>query len=92
MQATVETARVSTSRTDLGPFCQNPILALITPLFGGKKAMMPIPPKYDQGRVRHFKEMIESGEFKPVIDRRYRLDQIVRPTDTSRRGRRSATS
>jgi NADPH:quinone reductase-like Zn-dependent oxidoreductase len=27
--------------------------------------------------VRHFKEMIESGEFKPVIERRYRLDQIV---------------
>ena len=63
--------------TDLGPFAQNPILALITPLFGGKKAMMPIPPKYDQERVRRFKGMIESGEFKPVIDRRYRLDQIV---------------
>jgi NADPH:quinone reductase-like Zn-dependent oxidoreductase len=63
--------------TDLGPYSQNPILALITPLFGGKKAMMPIPPKYDQERVRHFKEMIESGEFRPVIDRRYRLDQIV---------------
>jgi NADPH:quinone reductase-like Zn-dependent oxidoreductase len=63
--------------TDLGPFAQNPILALITPLFGGKKAMMPIPPKYDQERVRHFKELIESGAFKPVIDRRYPLDQIV---------------
>jgi len=38
---------------------------------------MPIPPKHDQDRVKRFKEMIESGEFKPVIDRRYRLDQIV---------------
>jgi NADPH:quinone reductase-like Zn-dependent oxidoreductase len=63
--------------TDLGPFAQNPILALITPLFGGRKAMMPIPPKYDQGRVQYFKELIESGAFKPVIDRRYPLDQIV---------------
>jgi NADPH:quinone reductase-like Zn-dependent oxidoreductase len=63
--------------TDLGPFAQNPILALVTPLFGGKKAMMPIPPKYDQDRVRGFKEMIEAGEFKPVIDRRYPLGQIV---------------
>jgi NADPH:quinone reductase-like Zn-dependent oxidoreductase len=63
--------------TDLGPLSQNPILALITPLFGGKKAMMPIPPKYDQELVRHFKEMIESGAFKPVIDRRYPLDLIV---------------
>jgi NADPH:quinone reductase-like Zn-dependent oxidoreductase len=28
--------------SDLGPFAQNPILALITPLFGGKKAMFPV--------------------------------------------------
>jgi NADPH:quinone reductase-like Zn-dependent oxidoreductase len=63
--------------SDLGFLAQNPILALITPLFGGKRVMFPIPPKYDQERVRGFKEMIESGEFKPVIDRRYRLDQIV---------------
>jgi NADPH:quinone reductase-like Zn-dependent oxidoreductase len=63
--------------SDLGPLSQNPILALITPLFGRKKVMFPIPPRYDQKRVRHFKEMIESGEFKPIIDRRYRLDQIV---------------
>jgi NADPH:quinone reductase-like Zn-dependent oxidoreductase len=63
--------------SDLGPLSQNPILALITPLFGGKRVMFPIPPKYDQQRVRHVKEMIESGAFRPVIDRRYRLDQIV---------------
>jgi NADPH:quinone reductase-like Zn-dependent oxidoreductase len=63
--------------TDLGPLSQNPILALITPLFGGKKAMMPIPPKYDQELVRHFKEMIESGSFRPVVDRGYPFDQIV---------------
>jgi NADPH:quinone reductase-like Zn-dependent oxidoreductase len=63
--------------SDLGPLSQNPILALVTPLFGGKKVMFPIPPKYDQERVRHFKKMIESGEFKPVIDRRFSLDRIV---------------
>lgn len=63
--------------SDLGPVSQNPVLALITPLFGGKKVMFPIPPKYDQERVRHLKAMIEGGAFKPVIDRRYRLDQIV---------------
>ncbi|MGE5285947.1 MAG: zinc-binding dehydrogenase [Micromonosporaceae bacterium] len=36
-----------------------------------------LPPKHDQQIVRHFKELIESGQFKPVIDRRYRLDQVV---------------
>ncbi|MGH2595293.1 MAG: NAD(P)-dependent alcohol dehydrogenase [Actinomycetota bacterium] len=63
--------------SDLGFLSQNPILALITPLFGGKKVLFPIPPRYDHARVKGFKEMIESGEFKPIIDRRYRLDQIV---------------
>ena len=63
--------------SDLGPLSQNPFLALTTPLFGGKKVMFPIPPKHDQQGVRHFRELIESGTFTPVIDRRYRLDQIV---------------
>jgi NADPH:quinone reductase-like Zn-dependent oxidoreductase len=62
--------------SDLGPLSQNPILALITPLFGGKRVMFPIP-RDDQEMVRYFKGLIESGEFKPVIDRRYPLDQIV---------------
>ena len=39
--------------------------------------MFPVPPTYRQAEVRRFKEMIESGEFKPVIDRTYPLDQIV---------------
>jgi NADPH:quinone reductase-like Zn-dependent oxidoreductase len=38
--------------------------------------MFPIP-KHDQEIVRHLKELIESGLFKPVIDRRYPLDRIV---------------
>ena len=38
--------------------------------------MFPIP-KHDQLMVRYVKELIESGQFKPVIDRTYPLDQIV---------------
>ncbi len=62
--------------TELGPFPQNPILALITPLFGGKKVLFPIP-KHDQEMVKYIKGLVESGAFKPVIDRRYPLDEIV---------------
>jgi NADPH:quinone reductase-like Zn-dependent oxidoreductase len=62
--------------SDLGPLSQNPILALITPLLGGKRVMFPIP-RDNQEMVRYFKELIASGAFKPVIDRRYPLDQIV---------------
>jgi NADPH:quinone reductase-like Zn-dependent oxidoreductase len=63
--------------TDLGPWSMNPALALITPLFRGKKVRFPIPKKHSRDEMRHMKEMIESGAFKPLIDRRYPLDQIV---------------
>src|SRR5215213_1068368 len=62
--------------SDLGPLAQNPILALITPLLRGKKVMVPIP-KDDQEMVRYLKGLIESGAFRPLIDRRYRLEEIV---------------
>jgi NADPH:quinone reductase-like Zn-dependent oxidoreductase len=62
--------------SELGRWAQNPVLALVTPRFGGKRVMFPIP-KHDQQMVRYFKELIESGQFTPVIDRRYPLDQIV---------------
>lgn len=63
--------------TDLGPWAQNPILTLATAPFGGRKAMLPISPRYDQELVEYFRGLIESGQFRPVIDRRYGLDEIV---------------
>jgi len=60
----------------LGPLAQNPFLALIAPLTGGKKVLFPRP-KHDQEMVGYLKELIESGKFKPIIDRTYQLDQIV---------------
>jgi NADPH:quinone reductase-like Zn-dependent oxidoreductase len=62
--------------SDLGPLFQNPVLAMVTPILGGKRVKFPIP-KQDQGMATYFKELIESGHFKPVIDRTYPLDQIV---------------
>jgi NADPH:quinone reductase-like Zn-dependent oxidoreductase len=62
--------------SELGPHAQNPFLALIAPLRRGKRVMFPIP-KHDQAMMVYFRELIESGQFKPVTDRTYRLDQIV---------------
>lgn len=62
--------------SELGPLAQNPFLALFAPLHGGKKVLFPIP-KHDQEMIGYFAELLESGEFKPVIDRTYPLDQIV---------------
>jgi NADPH:quinone reductase-like Zn-dependent oxidoreductase len=63
--------------TDLGPLSQNPFLALLTPLFGGRKVLFPIPPKHGQEEMAHLRELIESGAFTPVVDRHYPLDEIV---------------
>ena len=62
--------------SELGPLAQNPFLALIAPLHGGKKVLFPIP-RHDQLMVEYLRKLIESGEFRPVIDRTYPLDQIV---------------
>lgn len=45
-------------------------------MFGGKKVLTPFP-KHDREMVKYIKGLIESGEFKPQIDRRYPLDDIV---------------
>jgi NADPH:quinone reductase-like Zn-dependent oxidoreductase len=62
--------------SDLGPLAQNPVLALVTPLLRGRRVMFPIPTD-NQEMVRYFKGLMESGDFRPVIDRRYPLDEIV---------------
>ena len=63
--------------TDLGPRSQNPALALVTPLLGGRRVRFPIPGRHDQERVRSFQKLIESGAFRPLIDRTYPLEEIV---------------
>jgi NADPH:quinone reductase-like Zn-dependent oxidoreductase len=63
--------------TDLGPGGMNPVLALVTPLFGGRKVRFPIPRKATQEELLRLKEVIESGAFKPLVDSVYPLDRIV---------------
>lgn len=65
--------------TELGYMAQNVFLALLTPVFGGKKVLFPIP-KDRKEDIQFFKELIEAGKYKAVIDRTYRFDQIVEAT------------
>jgi NADPH:quinone reductase-like Zn-dependent oxidoreductase len=62
--------------TELGTRGANIYLALITPLLGGKKVLFPLPTISKQDVV-FFKELVEHGKYKPVIDRYYNLEQIV---------------
>jgi len=62
--------------TELGKNAENIFYALFTPLFGGKKLLFPIPTISKEDMV-FLKERVETGEFKPLIDRHFTLDQIV---------------
>ena len=62
--------------TELGKNGENIFLALITPILGGKKVLFPLP-TINKEDVVFLKGLVESGKFKPVIDRRYTLAQIV---------------
>lgn len=62
--------------TELGKNGENLFYALTTPLWGGKRLLFPMP-SITQQDVLFLKELVEKGEFKPVMDRQYNLDQIV---------------
>lgn len=62
--------------SELGPYWQNPVLALVTPLLPGKSVNFAFP-RDNQAIVMHLKDLLESGTFRPVIDRHYPLDEIV---------------
>jgi NADPH:quinone reductase-like Zn-dependent oxidoreductase len=65
--------------TDLGFLSQNIFLALLTPIIGGKKVKFPIP-KDSKEVIVFFKELIEAGKYRAIIDRSYRLEEIVDAT------------
>ncbi len=62
--------------TELGKNSENIFFALTTPMWGGKKVLFPIP-TINKEDVIFLKELVEKGEYKPLIDRHYKLDQIV---------------
>jgi NADPH:quinone reductase-like Zn-dependent oxidoreductase len=62
--------------TELGKNAENIFFALTTPILGGKKVLFPMP-SINKTDVIFLKELVENGEYKPVIDSQYKLDQIV---------------
>jgi NADPH:quinone reductase-like Zn-dependent oxidoreductase len=62
--------------TELGPWGQNPFLALLTPLFCRKKLLFPIP-TISKADVEFLKNLADEGHFKPLIDRTFPLEEIV---------------
>ena len=68
--------------TDFGPKGQIPILAAITAIpsrLGARRVSLPLP-RYRQKEVLFLKDLVESGSYRAVVDRRYPLDEIVEAT------------
>ena len=62
--------------TEFGKNGENIYLALLTPLFSHKKLLFPLP-SISKDDVIFLKNLVETGQYKPVIDRYYPLEQIV---------------
>lgn len=62
--------------SELGPYSQNPFLALTTPIFGGQRVKFPIPSDCKRSLL-YIKKLIEEGKFKAVIDRTYAYPEIA---------------
>jgi NADPH:quinone reductase-like Zn-dependent oxidoreductase len=62
--------------TELGKNSANIFLAIVTPLFGGKKVLFPLP-TINKEDVLFLKKLVEKGKYKPLVDKKYHLDEIV---------------
>ena len=55
---------------------ENILLAPITALLGGRKVAF-MTPAYKNSTLTFIKDLVEKGNFKPVIDRKYPLEKIA---------------
>jgi NADPH:quinone reductase-like Zn-dependent oxidoreductase len=62
--------------TEFGKNGENIFYALTTRILGRKKLLFPIP-SISQQDVAFLKKLVESQEYRPVIDRHYNFEQIV---------------
>jgi NADPH:quinone reductase-like Zn-dependent oxidoreductase len=64
---------------DLGFMYHVPLLSLITRFVGSRRAKLGIG-RYRREDLLVIKELVDTGKYRPVIDRRYALDEVVEAT------------
>ena len=74
--------------TDLGFMYHVPLLALVTRFVGSRRATLGIG-RYRKEDLLLVKELVETGTYRPVIDRTYALDEIVEATRYVETGRKT---
>ena len=56
---------------------RNLLRAVWTKRFGDKKVVFQIPPRWAKGDVLFLKQLVDAGEYRPVIDRIYPLEDVI---------------
>jgi NADPH:quinone reductase-like Zn-dependent oxidoreductase len=64
---------------DLGFMYHVPLVALVTRFVGSRRAKLGIG-RYRREDLLLVKELVDAGKYRPVIDRRYALDEVVEAT------------
>ena len=64
---------------DLGFMYHVPLVALVTRFVGSRRAKLGIG-RYRKEDLVLVKELVDAGKYRPVIDRRYALDEVVEAT------------
>ena len=73
---------------DLGFMYHVPLAALVTRFVGSRRAKLGIG-RYRKEDLVLIRELVESGKYRPVIDRTYELDQIVDAVSYVESGRKT---
>lgn len=61
--------------SELGPYWQNPLFALIAPFMKGRKVKFPLPFSIHRS-MAYINELIEKDKFRPLIDQRFPISEI----------------
>ena len=48
--------------------------------FSDRQVVFPVPPRYTKQDVLFLKQLMEAGDYRAVVDRRYPLDQVLEAT------------
>lgn len=74
--------------SELGWMAQNLFFALFKPIMGSKKVIFPFPSNIKASLVV-VKDLLEKGNFKPVIDREYSMNEIKKAFEYVERGHKT---
>ena len=64
----------------LGKGGQNPLLAIWFAITGSRRVIFPIP-KINKQNIERVRVLLQSGDFRRVVDKIFALDQIIDATE-----------